>query len=66
MQPLPEHLMPGKSYQRKQFVQDRRKPVRALMHAPAEARGPEPFGPAYGCVEWFIYEESAQPQPPNL
>ncbi|HEX5419581.1 MAG TPA: hypothetical protein VFY39_06255 [Gammaproteobacteria bacterium] len=66
MQPLPEHLMPAKSYQRKQYAQDRRKPPREGLRNAAEPRGPEPFGPAYGCVEWFMYEESAQGQPANI
>ncbi len=39
---------------RKTPQERRTKPARAFR---AAARAEEPFGPAYGCVEWFNYEE---------
>ncbi len=41
---------------RKQKQERRTQATRAFRTA---ARAAGPFGPAYGCVEWFNYEEPA-------
>lgn len=38
-------------------VQDRKKQVLRTIRAGGPRRA-EPFNPAHGCVEWFIYEET--------